>query len=203
MTKPEAAKIIYTITTAYPTAFKGTPAREINSMAELWAVLFADTPYELVDSGLRAYLRSDKSGFPPTVGQINGLIHDISDKQLPVLKAWALVRKAVRNSTYHADEEFAKLPPTVQKAVGRPANLHEWAAMEDPEAFETVVQSNFGRSYSAAVKREQTEALIPSGTLHLIRGISNGTLTADGKMVEDKESMIENDSRMLIVEEKA
>ena len=34
-------------------------------------------------------------------------------------------------------------------------------------------------------------------------GDSNGTLTADGKMVEDKESMIENDSRMLIVEEKA
>lgn len=41
-------------------------------------------------------------------------------KQLNELEAWSLVEKAIRNSIYNSQEEFSKLPPLVQKAVGSP-----------------------------------------------------------------------------------
>lgn len=49
-------------------------------------------------------------------------------KQLNELEAWSLVEKAIRNSIYNSQEEFSKLPPLVQKAVGSPNVLRLWAA---------------------------------------------------------------------------
>lgn len=36
-----------------------------------------------------------------------------------------------RNSGYHAEEEFARLPELIQKAVSSPGQLREWALSEN------------------------------------------------------------------------
>ena len=76
------------------------------------------------------------------------------------MQAWGLVRKAINNSGYHSEEEFAKLPPLVQKAVGTPGQLKQWG-MSDIESIETVAQSNFMRTNRAVAKREDEVSRMP------------------------------------------
>ena len=77
------------------------------------------------------------------------------------MEAWSLVRRAISNSTYNAEQEFERLPEAVQRAVGSPANLREMAAL-DIERVETVEQSHFIRAYVAAIKRAAEDAKIPA-----------------------------------------
>lgn len=76
------------------------------------------------------------------------------------LLRWELVTNALRNSSYGSVEEFAKLPPDVQRAVGSPNMLRTWAAMNFSE-LQTVVASNFKRDYRAIIAQKKDFAKIP------------------------------------------
>jgi hypothetical protein len=91
------------------------------------------------------------------------------------MEAWSLVSNAIKNGYYGAEEEFAKLPEVVQKAVGTPANLRAWAHT-DEASIENVVQSNFMRTYRTVVKRETEYAKMPTSIKNLIGGASNENL---------------------------
>ena len=67
-------------------------------------------------------------------------------------------------------EEFEKLPPTVQKAVGSADMIKRWA-MSDSNEVSTVIQSNFLRSYRTAVKRDEEYAKMPEDVKKLISSI--------------------------------
>ena len=83
------------------------------------------------------------------------------------LQAWALVQKALRNSGYNSEEEFAKLPEACQRAVGTAANLKEWALM-DSDQVATIEQSHFIRNYRTSVQRMKEEARLPENVRMLI-----------------------------------
>ena len=73
-----------------------------------------------------------------------------------------MVQKATRNSLYNADKEFAALPEDVQRSVGSPSVLREWAMM-DTETLNSVVASNFMRGYRArAVQVREMQKLPPA-----------------------------------------
>ena len=138
-------------------------------MATTWADMLSEYTYEQVDMALRCYITSDKSGFAPAIGQIVDKIKTVSGpQQLNELEAWGLVDKAIRNSGYHAEEEFAKLPPLVQKAVGSPGQLRNWGTT-DIDSIETVAQSNFMRTYRVVAKREDEVSRMPSEIRQLIQ----------------------------------
>ena len=72
------------------------------------------------------------------------------------IAAWGVVLKALRNSTYHSEEEFNKLPLVIQKAVSSPGQLREWATMENLDGTGlNVIQSNFMRTYRLEIEREK------------------------------------------------
>ena len=71
-----------------------------------------------------------------------------------------MVSKALRNGLYGSDSEFDKLPKNVQKAVGCPENLRNWAMTEE-KTLETVVMSQFLSAYKTILKREKEIAMIP------------------------------------------
>ncbi len=83
------------------------------------------------------------------------------------MAAWGLVSKALRNGTYGAVEEFNKLPPLVRQAVGMPDNLKNWATA-DYQTIETVIQSNFLRTYETVVKRANEINRMPDNIKSLI-----------------------------------
>ena len=83
------------------------------------------------------------------------------------MEAWALVSKALRNGINGADEEFNKLPATVQKAVGSPNQLRNWA-ITDENAVENVIQSNFIKTYRGVCDREKEIFKMPTDIKNMI-----------------------------------
>lgn len=141
----------------------------VDIVVEVWTDMLGRYTYEQVNMALKAYILSDTSGFAPSIGQIvEKLQLFIGNEELNEMAAWGLVLKAMRNSIYHSEEEFAKLPPVVQKAVVSPGQLREWAMAEDVDGtWMNVTQSNFMRTYRAELSQEKTLEKLPPDILKL------------------------------------
>lgn len=164
MTREQVGKLLMTIQAYYPNY--NPPDKEITLNA--WHIMLAEYPEELVLQALRACIATNTSGFAPDVGQIMSKIQTISQPQeLDGMTAWGLVSKALRNGTYGAVEEFNKLPPLVRQAVGMPDNLKNWAT-SDYQTIETVIQSNFLRTYETVIKRANEINRMPDNIKSLI-----------------------------------
>lgn len=164
MTEEQVGELLMTIQAYYPNY--NPPDKKITLNA--WYIMLAEYPEELVSQALRACIATNTSGFAPDVGQIMSKIQTISQPQeLDGMTAWGLVSKALRNGTYGAVEEFNKLPPLVRQAVGMPDNLKNWAT-SDYQTIETVIQSNFLRTYETVVKRANEINRMPDNVKALI-----------------------------------
>lgn len=149
MNTTEAKKIIAVMIATYPSY----NVADVDYTASIWADAFNDISYEVVSIALRNYIRSDTSSFAPTPGVLMASVHKISQPQeLSEMQAWSLVLKAIRKSTYYAEEEFNKLPESVKKAIGTPTQLRSMAL--DGGFNEEVAMSNFQRSYRAIVENK-------------------------------------------------
>ena len=134
----------------------------------LWADMFAEEPFEAVAAATKAYIATDTGGFMPTIGKLKDMLHRMqSPQQMTQMEAWGLVAKALKNSIYGAAEEFQKLPPAVQRTVGSTAQLREWALM-DAETVQSVVASNFQRSFQVCQKRENDFQKLPGAVKSFI-----------------------------------
>lgn len=140
----------------------------LSETVDVWQMMLDEYSYNQVSIALKAYVTSDTSGFAPSVGEIAAKIQLVSQPQeLDGMAAWGLVSKALRNGTYGAVEEFNKLPPLVRQAVGIPDNLKNWAT-SDYQTIETVIQSNFLRTYETIVKRANEINRMPDNIKSLI-----------------------------------
>ena len=149
MKKEEVKKILAGIITAYPNYRPGN----MEDTVKTWEAMLSDYTYEQVFPALKAYILSDNRGFPPSIGQIVAKIHMPEEmNEIGDMQAWHMVYLAICDSAYHAEERFCELPETIRRAVGSPANLREWGQMET-ETVNSVIQSQFLRSYRAEVKR--------------------------------------------------
>ncbi len=150
MTKDDVRKLLLTIDSAYPNFNAKNPGQ----MVDVWYDILKDKDIGEIAASLKAYIMTNTSGFPPAIGQ---LVQGTSTEQT-ASEAWSLVYKAICNSGYGSVEEFEKLPPLVQAAVGSPRQLQIWAVDED--FSEGVASSNFRRAYDAAVEREKREVIV-------------------------------------------
>ena len=82
-----------------------------------------------------------------------------------------MVSKALTNGIYGWREEYDKLPPMVQRAVGRAENLREWAQM-DAETVQSVIHSHFLRAYNAQSNKETKMRKLPENVRGLIEGVT-------------------------------
>ena len=140
----------------------------LSETVDVWQMMLDEYSYNQVSIALKAYVTSDTSGFAPSVGEIVAKIQLVSQPQeLDGMAAWGLVSKALRNGTYGAVEEFKKLPPLVRQAVGMPDNLKNWAT-SDYQTIETVIQSNFLRTYETVVKHANEINRMPDNIKSLI-----------------------------------
>lgn len=157
---------------------------------KVWYSLLRDIDYQVLQSAIQKYMMSKT--FPPTIADIRAEAASFRVKAygepMGELEAWALVRKAVGNSGYHNEEEFLKLPPLVQKAVGNPANLKEWA-LTDTDTVDSVIQSHFVRNYRAAVQRANDDAKLSPVLLQRIEEYAQLSRIGsnDGALLEPKE----------------
>lgn len=169
-TDKETRKIIAVLMVAYPN-YKPI---NIDFTISVWTDILSDYCYSEVDMAIKAYISTDTSGFAPAIGQVIDKIKSITTpRQMTDAEAWALVRKAISDSSYNAKDRFNELPVTCQRAVGSPAQLRMWAL--DASYNENVVSSNFMRSYRTEVARQNELSRMPSEVRQIIEKINNNS----------------------------
>lgn len=181
MTKKDVTGILALLQTEYPASFVRLDDQQMMAKANLWAEIFADDPAQIVYAAVKAIISGEAREFAPGAGDIKNKMHDLTaPATLSETEAWALVSKAIRNGIYGYETEYAKLPPTVQAAVGRPEQLKEWAVMDESEV-QTVIASNFMRGYKTVQKRERETAMIPESVKTLLGTYSDKMMLGAGK----------------------
>lgn len=157
MTQQDMAKILSLIFSTYKREFKDHSEEDRRIMLGLWTKAFADKAPVLIMSAVEYYIFNDASGFAPTIGSINNILMLAREDLLGEAAAWDYVNRASANSMYYAKREFEKLPPIVQKVVGTPAQLKQWAMM-DEDTFNTTVKREFKKEYKALLEEEKSKA---------------------------------------------
>ena len=174
MTREETVKIIRIICGSFPN-FKPS---DLSETVDIWNMMLDEYTYNQIAGALKSYILSDSTGFAPSIGQLIAKVKTIEEPaQLNETEAWGLVSKAIRNGYYGAVEEFSKLPPLVQKAVGTPDNLRNWS-QTNLESVETVIQSNFLRAYRVEAHRAAEISKMPSDIKTMIENTSQNSYSA-------------------------
>ena len=162
MTRSETLAVMSILKAAYPAYYRDMKRKDAEAVVNLWAEMLEDYPADLVAAAVKSHIASDRKGFPPHIGAIIAAIGEINrPAELSEGEAWALISKAIRNSGYNSDQEFEKLPERLQRIVGHPAQLREWALM-DTSTVQSVVQSNIMRSFRARAESERKMRAMPS-----------------------------------------
>lgn len=187
MTREETVKIIRIMVDSYP----NYKPNDISETVDVWQMMLEEYSYQQVSVALKAYILSDDSGFAPSIGKLVSKIHAMTQPQeLNEMEAWSLVKKAICNSGYESVEEFAKLPPLVQKAVGLPSQLRAWGL--DENYNEQVAMSNFQRAYKAELKRHEELQKMPHNVRNLIEKANSGSYSA--QIADKRQQAIESAS---------
>lgn len=170
MNRKETQGVLALLRAAYPNFYKGQTKEDLLAVVNLWQIQFADFACEDVIRAVHALIATRTEGFPPTIGAVKEQAAKLTEKSsLSEAEAWAMVSRAARNGLYRCREEYDKLPPAVQKAVGDAEQLRTWAAM-DEETVASVVASNFARSYRTVLAREKEALLLPQKSKDALPG---------------------------------
>lgn len=161
MTKQETVQVMAVLQAAFPAWARGMSNEEGRSVLNLWAAMFADDPAGDVMAAVQALIATQKEGYPPTVGAVKAKIDDMRmADRMTEGEAWQRIYKAVCRSAHNSGEEFAKLPPELQRLVGSPNQLRDWAMM-DAETVNSVVASNVQRAYRARATADRETRMLP------------------------------------------
>ena len=161
MNQTETLKIMAVLRGAYPAFYWDMSRKEAESVVALWAEMFAEDDVAIVAAAVKALIATDDKGFPPHIGAVKAKVRQITQPSgMTPQEAWNLVAKAIRNSAYESREEYGKLPKEIQRLVGSPNQLRDWATM-DSETVHSVVASNFQRSFAARQKADNDFKALP------------------------------------------
>lgn len=197
MTRQETGIIMNILTTAYPRFYSGQDAPDPRKTMSLWAEMFRDDPVELVAAAVKVLIATDEKGFPPNIGAVKASMRKlVQPDEMTELEAWRLVRQAIRgasmspssrritaaegvDSRTSAQRHYDDLPPMLRRLVGCPEQLAAWEQVED-DKIDTVIQSNFMRSYRARVQQEREYQALPQDVRAMIGQMAGAAALEDG-----------------------
>lgn len=193
MKKSETVDCITYLSAAYPGAYKRFTEQKFETLIAVWYNTFSEYPFATVMVGIQGYISTDTSGFPPAPGQVIKVIQDLTaEKDTNSMEAWAIVKKAVNSPRDRMEETFRTLPPLIQKVVGGHHQLMAWGNIGEDE-FETVIQSNFMRTYETEKKRQKQLQMIPERIRRMIpKGGNNERIDDNGRGYEIPDNQLES-----------
>lgn len=167
MTREETKMIIGMLGSVYINEFSKLNDEQMANMVNVWSMLLEDEDANKIATVTKAYLKSNTNAFMPTPAMLINLAYELFTPQgMTELEAWNLVYRAVCNSGYNAQREYDNLPLEI-KALCSPKQLIEWSQM-DISTLNSVVASNFMRSFKAREKQRSDYAKLPNETKDLI-----------------------------------
>lgn len=161
MNKIETMKVMAVLKEAYPGFYAGRSEEDLAPAVSLWNECFAEDEYAAVIAAVKALIVSRPDSYPPTIGAVKEKLRLITEEeQLSEQDAWSMVSRAICDGLYHYEKRYAELPPEVQAAVGSPSQLRTWAMM-DENVVQSVVASNFMRTFRTKEKRREEYKALP------------------------------------------
>ena len=192
----ESNLILGTLQSAFPSFYRGLGQKAARDIADLWAKMFEDDDFKSVMAAVQALIATRTEGYPPTIGEVKAKLAQLrTPDELSEQDAWALVSKACQNGYYHSTEEFEKLPEVIQRAIGGPEQLRAWSQM-DAATVESVVASNFMRTFKVKQKQQKELDMIPSEARQYIAAVSekmslNGGNAGQARLDKPKQPALE------------
>lgn len=184
MTEKQTVEIVTTICMSYP-SFEKLGADAIKGMVRIWAMLFADDDYNLVQLAVAKHIATSK--WPPSVSEIREQMVRIEHPELiPPDRAWQIVNAAISafGEFGHYTVKMDAFPPLIAQTLSSIGWSKLWA-LKEPRA--RGLRANLDRSvfmemYKPAYERERERLMLP-------RGIA-------GRII-DSESALEPAKRMI------
>lgn len=162
---------------------------------DVWYGLLKDLDYNKASAAIQKHMMTSK--YPPTIADIREQCVSLSqERPLDELEAWSMVRRALRNCGYNFEEEYNKLPALVQRAIGSPGQLFQWAT--DEEYNDSVASSHFMRSYRAVVQSANSYSKLNDDIRHKIDMVNAASQSPQIGVKNDKAnntSLEDNKSR--------
>lgn len=171
MTLEETKKVLMTANALFPQWKVENPTET----TQAWHWALKDYPAELVMAGMQIFVKTSNSAFAPSPSELIECMHKIEENErLSEGEAWALVKKAIKDGNWHAEERFAELPPIIQRAIGGAEMIHQWA-QTDSDEVNTVIMSNFQRTYRAILSKQDFSDRVPTQITELVKGLAEKT----------------------------
>lgn len=169
----QSAEVLTMLKVAYPLFYRGYDKVESLGVVKVWSTIFEHDDYVLIKKAVTNLICS--KGYTPTnaIADVKEqLLLIMNPNQLTELEAWGLVRNAISRGSYHAQEEFDKLPEILQQEVGSPNQLRSWART-DTAILDSVSGSNFMRSYKARLAQNRHMQAISLGAKRLSHNVKD------------------------------
>lgn len=146
---------------------------EMTATINAWHLMLSEYPIEGINAALQIYVKTNNTGFAPSVSQIIGCMHKPSEvEQLSEGEAWNMVKRAIQDSAYHSKERFNELPPIIQRCVGSANMLFQWG-QTDSDTVNTVIMSNFQRTYRAVLSKQDFNNKVPEQIADIVKGLAD------------------------------
>ena len=144
MTANETAKVMAILQVAYPAFYGKKSVEEKRAAVSLWAELLKEYDSRLVTAAVKELIKTH-SGYPPDIAAVVERIHGIEDAargEQTNEELWILLKKAISNGYYGAEEEFQRLPEVLKRYLRSPSQLREMSGI-DSDTLNTVTRGQF------------------------------------------------------------
>lgn len=135
---------------------------------DVWYSMLKDLDYAVASRAIQIHIQTDEK--LPTVASIRKhalKISETDENNLNEDEAWDMVYKAICNSSYHAEEEFEKLPEIIRRILAVPSRLRQLAM--DNNFNLGVESSNFKKAFRQEQQRQAEKNKLSPGVARLIK----------------------------------
>lgn len=161
MDREQVIKILSYLRVAYPNFYKGLSKRDAEETIAVWQDLFIDCDFNLVFIAVKEIINTSDNPYPPTISEIKQKMYDLTTETKTPSDLWNELIKALRNSGYHAEEQYMKLSPEVKAFVRNPSQLKEMAMM-DSDVINSVTKGQFFKQIEVIQKRvKEDKQMLP------------------------------------------
>ncbi len=170
MNRKSVIEILGILKVAYPKFYANMTKDEAEKTINLWCEMFKNDAPELVAIAVKKLIMELQ--FPPTIADIKNTMFKLVDKTEDNTELWNKFLKALKNSGYNSKIEFEQLPELVQRFVGSPERLRDYAMM-DLNTVNTVVKGQFLKQIDSLKVRQKENLMLPKETKDIIEALSS------------------------------
>lgn len=196
MTRTEMAVVLKSLRFAYPTFYSRMGQDDFEGILNLWTLKFKDDDPKLVSDAVHDLIDTHK-GFPPEIADVKEHMREMvaafseepTDEEL-----WAILREAIKDGVYGAEEQYKALPPLLKRYCGSPSKLRD-LAREDNGTLDTVVHGQFLKTIPHMREREEFSKRLSPETRKYLAAMFKRMPEIDAPMTEEN---FENQRQNLI-----